>query len=298
MSPDSWRLIFLVCYFAVYLSLVVGGISYLRWARKTKWPFKEGDRLLRGPGEGLRRQIAGVDGSLAVELGAAIMAALISWPVWAWLMALINLKGWLAVIGICIGMLTVALVSVWRIGRLWQKRANLYLGWFGERITAEKLRPLQLQGYRVFHDMPCASGKAAFNIDHVVVGATGVAIVEVKTRRKGNARLGYKDHEVKFDGSQLDWPAGYDRKSVQQAINEADWLGKWIYDRTGLKTSPKAVLTIPGWMVHESPSLSLRVVNPSFLPDAIRGRGEAVLTAQQVDLIARQLEERCRDVED
>ncbi len=145
------------------------------------------------------------------------------------------------------------------------------MGWFGERLTAEHLRPLQQDGYRVFHDVPAEAGKHGFNLDHVVVGTTGVFVVETKTRRKGNARDGMKDHEVVFDGRQLVWPWGEDRHGVDQTIAQADWLRKWVEENTGLRVQVKRVLTLPGWFVRESPSQIIRVVNPKILPDVIRG---------------------------
>jgi hypothetical protein len=146
--------------------------------------------------------------------------------------------------------------------------------------------------------VPAERGKHGFNIDHVVIGPSGVAIVEVKTRRKGNSRPGYKDHEVSFDGVRLDWPWGYDQRCIQQALNEADWLAKWIMARTGLKLPVQAVLTIPGWWVNERATRPLRVVNPSFLPDVIRQLADTPLSPQKVELIVRQLDVVCRDVEE
>ena len=46
----------------------------------------------------------------------------------------------------------------------------------------------------------------------------------------------------------------------------------------------------------ESPSAALRVVPAKWLPDAVRGKGEARLYAEQASLVARQLEVQCRDV--
>jgi hypothetical protein len=268
----------------------------MRWRRKTRWPFKETDKLLRDAGEGLRRRVIAIDESFLIEFFGTIIAALAAWAGLAWLSKFTGLSGWSAILPILSGLLLVAVVSAWRITRLWQERSNCFLGWFGERVTAENLRPLQLQGYQVFHDVPCASGKNGFNIDHVVVGPTGLAVVETKTRRKGNARRGHKDHEVTFDGKQLIWPWGEDRHGIQQTINEAEWLRKWVYDRTGLKLGVKRVLTLPGWFVRESPSSAIRVVNPKILPDVIRGRGEQVLSEIEIDLVVRLLDERCRDV--
>ena len=298
MSADIWSFVIIIGYLIVYCGLSLGGIAWLRWRRKTKWPFKESDKLLRGPGEGLRRRIAQFDEMFVGEYIAAIFVALIGWPIFASIAKLVGLTGWKAFAVIVGGLLLVAVASAWRCMRLWKKRANCYLGWFGERLVAEKLRPLQLNGYRVFHDLPCEPGKNGFNIDHVVVGPSGVTVVEVKTRRKGNARPGFKDHEVSFDGAQLIWPWGEDRHGIQQALNEADWLAKWLFECTGLKLSVRALLALPGWYVHEKPSPTLRVVNPSFLTDAIHGRGEIVLKPREIDLIARQLDQRCRDIED
>ena len=298
MTNDIRFFVIIIGYVVVYCAFLFAGIAFLRWRRKTKWPFKESDKLLRGPGEELRRKIAQLDESFVLEYAGSIIAALVCWPLFGLIAKLVGLKGWNAAALVIGGLLLVAAISAWRCTRLWKKRADYYLGWFGERLVAEKLRPLQLQGYRVFHDIPCEPGKKAFNIDHVVVGPTGVTVVDVKTRRKGNARPGFKDHEVSFDCSKLVWPWGEDRHGIQQALNEADWLAKWLFERTGLKLPVKALLTLPGWYVRESPSSLLRVVNPDFLTSAISGRGETVLQPREIDLIARQLDQRCRDVEE
>lgn len=288
----------IIGYMAVFLALLFGGITLVQSRRKTKWPFKESDRLLRGPGEGLRRRLAQLGERFVYEYFGSMVAALFILPILGLGAKAIGLTRWKAGVLILGGLFVLAVIGAWRCIRLWKTRANYYLGWFGERLVAEKLRPLQSQGYRVFHDIPCEPGEKGFNIDHVVVGPTGVTVVEVKTRRKGAARPGFKDHEVSFDGAKLIWPWGEDRFGPQQAVNEADWLAKWLFQCTGLKLAVKPLLTLPGWFVRESPSPVLRVVNPDFLTSAIVGRGEVVLEPKEVDLIARQLDSRCRDVED
>jgi hypothetical protein len=40
------------------------------------------------------------------------------------------------------------------------------------------------------------------------------------------------------------------------------------------------------------------VVNSKNLPGAVEGKGAPVLTSEQIDLVARQLDVICRDVED
>ncbi len=55
----------------------------------------------------------------------------------------------------------------------------------GERRTARLLAPLEHHGYQVFHDL-AVPGSAA-NVDHVVVGPTGVYVIDSK-RYRGNLR--------------------------------------------------------------------------------------------------------------
>lgn len=298
MPAHTWTVIIALGYVAALVTFSIVGIAFLRARRKTKWPFKESDKLLRGPGEGLRRRILQVDEAFGIEFAGSIITALVLWPVFGLLAKSAGFIGWKGCALVLGGLLAIATVSAWRITRLWKKRANYFLGWFGERLVAEKLRPLQLQGYRIFHDVPCEPGNKGFNIDHVVVGPTGVSVIEVKTRRKGAARSGFKDHEVFFDGMKLVWPWGEDRHDVQQTLNESDWLRKWITQRTGLKLAVKPILTLPGWYVHETPSPEIRVVNPDFLPGAVSGRGEISLQPKEIDLIARQLDLVCRDVDE
>jgi hypothetical protein len=55
----------------------------------------------------------------------------------------------------------------------------------GERRTARLLAPLQQHGYQVFHDL-AVPGSAA-NVDHLVVGPTGVYVIDSK-RYRGQLR--------------------------------------------------------------------------------------------------------------
>jgi hypothetical protein len=297
MEPSLLLILVVVAVMAAYGGLIVGTIFWMRRRRKTRWPFKDTDKLLRSPGETLKRRIAQLDEEFTVEFFVTCAVLVIILPVGAWLAKTLKFSGYSSFIVLFLPPLFIAVVSAWRIALRWKLRSDYFLGWFGERMTAEHLRPLQLLGYRVFHDVPCVQGDDGFNIDHAVVGPTGVTVVETKTRRKGNARPGLKDHEVNFDGKQLNWPWGYDRDDIQQTINQADWLRKWIEETTGWKVSVKCVLSLPGWFVRESPS-PIRVVHPSYIADAVRGRGQQCLTDLQIDQIARQLEIRCRDVQD
>lgn len=178
-----------------------------------------------------------------------------------------------------------------------QRRADDYLGFFGERYVAEWLEPLKAQGWFIFHDIPCAGATGKFNLDHVAVGPGGIWVVETKTRRKGRAREGFKEHEVFFDGNQIIWPWGEDKNALKQASENARWLREWIEKMTGKVFEVAPVLTFPGYCVIERMLGPVRVANPKVLPAVLTSRGKNLLAQEEIDLIRRQMEEKCRDVE-
>jgi nuclease-like protein len=69
----------------------------------------------------------------------------------------------------------------------------------GERRTARLLAPLERRGYQVFHDL-AVPGSAA-NVDHLVVGPTGVYVIDSKRYR---GRLRYTGGHLWHGGRILD----------------------------------------------------------------------------------------------
>jgi hypothetical protein len=182
------------------------------------------------------------------------------------------------------------------MGHLTRNRADR-LGYLGEREVAERLMPLWTKGYQVFHDVPAKGTKDEFNIDHVTIGRTGVAVIETKTRRKGKRRADGSEYKVRYDGEKLLWPWGPDDQPTKQALALADWTTKFVHERTGISLRVKPIIAIPGWWVDPRPG-PVSVVNAKSVASAVESHGEHVLSEAQVDLIARQFDERCRDVED
>lgn len=301
MKPETLANLIVVGSLLLFFVMVVAIVVFQRWRRKTRWPFKAEDKLIRGPGEELKRRIAAIDERLLSELIAGACLGLLC-------LGFVgdDLRRWLglavlpALIGAFFGMAVVYAASGWRISRLLSERRNYYLGWFGERYVAEWLEPVKLAGGRVFHDLPALSNGAGFNLDHVVVGPGGVVVIETKTRRKGNALPGRKDSTVVFDGHKLEWPWGADTHGLEQAERNALWLAEWIKGETGERVFVAPMLVLPGWWLELKPAKDgrlCRVVNPKWLPGHF-AKQPPVLTPAQVDLIALRLEARCRDVED
>jgi Nuclease-related domain len=69
----------------------------------------------------------------------------------------------------------------------------------GERRTARLLAPLERHGYKVFHDL--ALPGSAGNVDHLVVGPTGVFVIDTKCYR---GQLRYTGGQLWHGGRTLD----------------------------------------------------------------------------------------------
>lgn len=283
---------FMLCAFAM--------IWWQRRQRKSRKPFGDDFKLLRGPGESqfklyLKAEETGIMWLLLASLVPDVVLIL-----GFQLMVLLpeQLKVAAFVITI-IGFLVTFYFSARWYARRMQAGFNRYLGYFGERIVAEHLEPLKQMGWRIFHDVPGQSNGAKFNVDHVAVGPQGVFVIETKTRRKGGARPGFDDHKVYFDGRALVWPWGEDNHGLEQAERTSVWLANTLKEELGERVHVQPILALPGWWVEMKPSRDsrmCRVTNPKGLTKLLPA-GSAILSAQQISNIAVKLESRCRDVE-
>lgn len=291
----SW----IICGYIVLFGLAVVGIAIWRAKQaKTKPPLEF--KLLRAPGESLRRRIAqfAEDG-----IPKFLLVALV--PLLVGIIALQTIIVFAPRTSLYLGLTIVActmLIPIIFAGRYCVRQLLRYrddaLGYMGERAVGEALDPLAREGFRVFHDVPAQSKGKAFNIDHVVVGENGVFAIETKTRRKGRARPGYEAHKVGYDGKELIWPWGEDRHGLDQASSRAEWLSDWLNKMTGLNLTAKPVLVLPGWYVVPKGIGPVLVMNHKQVPGTVSRTVAAKLTPEQVDLIVRQLDAVCRDVVD
>lgn len=292
--------VFLGGYCLVFFALLFGTALWRRKNRKTRAPFPDNAKLLRGPGETLRRKLATLDEQIIYQLLAAFIAPIIVGGTFAWIATHVTGSAqvaWLiaAALGLLLSLVLVVRPLVIGIDR-WR---NTWLGYFGERIVAEALEPLKAEGFRIFHDVPAGDVKSPFNIDHVIVGPSGVFAVETKTRRKGRARPGFAEHQIIYDGNVLAYPWGEDRHGLDQARRQAMWLRSFLEELLGQSIPVQPILTFPGWMVITRIRGEVTVLNPKQIPAAVvsPARSESMLDNRQLDLIARQLDARCRDVE-
>lgn len=83
-----------------------------------------------------------------------------------------------------------------KLPRIMQAARQYRLGAEGEQSVAEALDWLRPDGYQVLHDVV----EDGYNIDHLLIGPSGVYVVETKTRCKRPSR---RDVRVTFDGSNV-----------------------------------------------------------------------------------------------
>ena len=115
-------------------------------------------------------------------------------------------------------------------------------------------------------------------------------------------------HEIIYDGRALAYPWGEDQHGIEQAKRQAEWLADFLQRELGRPVPVQPLLVFPGWSIIRkdgSAANPVNVLSPRELPAAIErppasghtGFVVPPLDAAAIDLVARQLEARCRDVE-
>jgi len=166
------------------------------------------------------------------------------------------------------------------------------LGHLGERFVAEELDKLREQGYRTFNDL---AGER-FNIDHVLVGPTGVYSVETKTRRQraeGSPRLTFDGERVLVDGLLPD------RDPISQARGNAQHVQRMLSHLVGGKLWVQPIVFFPGWDIDyrcNKTESAAWVVNERTLKCALWGEPPR-LSDEDVQRICAALDELCREKE-
>ena len=172
-------------------------------------------------------------------------------------------------------------VAAWKGRVTYLKSQHLKLGIIGEvavgQFLEEHLRPYDCQ---VLHDIP-ADG---FNVDHVVIGPTGVFAIETKTNSKPTKGAS----SVRYDGDTI-LVNGFkpDRNPIVQAKAQASWLSDLLERSTGRKVFVQPVVIYPGWFVEpQPPKCEVWVLNEKALPSFIGHARTSNLASEDVHLLA------------
>jgi hypothetical protein len=183
----------------------------------------------------------------------------------------------------------------WMVSRLIKtgtRLDGLRAGYDAEVAVGQELDQLMRQGAVVFHDFP-AEG---FNIDHVVISRRGLFAVETKGFTKPGDQRGKAGATVTFDGKSLAFPRWKTTEPLEQAERQAKWLSKWVSSATGDTVGVLPVVALPGWFVERNGRGPVRVYSGRELPQLLYAVGAEPLTAESMQRVVHQVEQRCRNV--
>jgi hypothetical protein len=278
--------------FGAPLTIVIGYLGLMLWedrrrstARGERVPI--GEKLLRPAGYGLSQKLDQIRTDFAFDFAGATMCAC------GIGMALTFPLPFQISVGSAIGFAIAMILALVSCTRKIAAARSYSLGLKGELLVAQWLSEVLADGYRVFHDYPDG---AWGNIDHVVVGSGGVFAIETKMRKKRRTFNGKSDFKVFIDGEHLDYGWCKDHEAVGQTRKNAAALAKYLTSATGEPIQVTPVLAIPGWWVEAKTRNDVVALSGRGLPCYIR-KLPNVLSASEIQKIAYQVDQKCRDVE-
>jgi len=278
---------------AMLIPLFVGVLGlklYLRWEQKkpVRRPFTQ--EFMRLPGQSLRDKIESTREDFDTNLLLLIFMPLIIFSVHASqsyygsVPETIHRIGFSAIIIIAIVIYFLRKIILNR-----KDLAALQLGLDGEIATAQLLDPLKRDGFYIYHDFQ-AKG---FNIDHILVGPSGVFAVEAKARSKPDRGDNTVDSKVIFDGKHLIFPSHKESKPIEQTRRQAKWLSKWLSSAVGEQVIVSPLLVVPGWFIDiQAKPVGFYLTNGTNVDFLLRVNGNARLSDKKIKQITHQLEQK------
>ncbi len=292
----DWLLIYLPVIFiwGIYF-LLVGVVFFLKKyheRKKRRSPFT--DKFFRSPGESLNRQIMEINDEITIYFVWVLTAPIMLYSAYISMLHFRGLQPSLSTIAlICILGVGFIIYCFWKLIEFLNTRRRYRLGYEGETAVGQELNQLMRDGFYVYHDFFVDK----FNIDHIVVGPSGVFAVETKARSKPTSAGPAPDYKIKYDGKCLQFPNGTDVQAIEQAKRQAKSLTIWLGNAIGERVSVRPVLALPGWFVERTASGGIPVINPKNFRSIARPIDGNILSESMISRIVHQLEQKCRDVE-
>jgi hypothetical protein len=281
---------------AVVLAGPFTAIAFMLWRKRKLRKQKRSPltvNLLRTPGHTLREQIEDLRGDILWDLAMmmAIPPTVVTFLFMQATFGRASSTRVIVILSVCVAAFIA--VMVWRLLRASRKLDRSKAGYDAELSVGQELQQLMRQGAAVFHDIPGGE----FNIDHVVVSERGVYTVETKGYTKPQRAQGTADARVVVEGASLVFPTWRSSKPLEQAQRQAEWLDRELSRLSGVVVRSQPVLALPGWFVEDKGSSSaVWVVSGRALRSLLKRRGPRTLSADEVERIAYQVEQRCRTV--
>ena len=185
----------------------------------------------------------------------------------------------------------------YKILKFANKKSQRRLGYDAELAIGQELNQLMREGFYVFHDVNLKNTISEFNIDHIVVGKSGVFAVETKGRSKPINKDGKHDFKVSFDGKKLVFPQREETEPVEQAKRQAKALQKWLSSAVGEPIYVRTVIALPGWFIERIGNTDVAVINGKNHENYFNKVRGTQLSEKQIKQVAHQLDILCRNIE-
>ena len=223
-------------------------------------------KRLRLPGQSLHEEIDGrveKTSEYVVLMALAIVVAMLDW------LRLFFKSPPNPIISSSLAIL-VSAYAIWKMLRTRRDVKLLKQARDGERAIGQCLERLREGGYRVLHDIV----GYGFNIDHVLIGPTGVYTVETKTiskPAKGPCEITCDGETVSVNGFTPD------RNPIVQAKAQANWIKGFLKEVITEDLLVRPVVLYPGWFVKSQPKrCEVWVLNPDLLPGFLKNERPAL----------------------
>lgn len=250
--------------------------------------------LLRPPGHSLQNKLSEVQTDILSEVMVMLFIPVLALSGYFCFREISDTKDNVTVIFLAsflvFGFLT---YRSWVLLKAFNKKKHLILGLQGELFTGEELNQLMLEGCRVYHDVPFPYG----NIDHVVVSCSGVHVIETKLWGK-HSKSASAEVTVDNENGILRFPDRNIRIPTRQLETQKRWLQKHLTSATGQRVEAESMLALPGWFIKSRVGEGdIFVFNPERPKRFFLRPSKNIFTPRDVQVVAHQLEQLCRDVE-
>jgi hypothetical protein len=289
-ANDLWPIII----YSVILTGYILALHFLRTSSRLKkrpTPFTE--NVLRAPGQSLVNQLDGLNEDIGLNVRLLITIPFIFYSAYISYLFFYQRDFSPLVVQILAGFgATITIFYLVKTLKLIKRRRIIRLGYESDITVGQELNQLVLDGNYVYHDFPADE----FNIDHIVVGHSGIFVVETKGRSKPTPHNRHQDATVEYNGKVLNFPDGDDFQIIEQAEQRASWLSNWISSAIGEPVAARAIVALPGWLVKRTSPDGISVVNPKQFPSLFKYIKPRTLTDEMIRRTVHQIEQKCLNI--
>jgi hypothetical protein len=253
--------------------------------------------LARPPGAELGRKLGAEQLEVGFNLFEIVLAAIAPIVLYIHIQSKIHagddLSVGLLVIAFALWAVWVGYV-IWKLIKRFDRIRILRLAYECELAVGQELDQLMLDGFRVFHDVQVEN----FNIDHIVIGPSGVFAVETKGRSKQGSDPGddKKRSQVTYEDGVLKFPGWHDKGASQKAARQADWAAQWLSGVTGFDVPVRPVVVLPGWNIENKDRPEVPVITSGFIQRYFRSQQYFPLNHRDVQQIVFQIDQKVRGI--